>query len=83
MSYDDQLSKELILLSKWQEKANSLNTWLDDMEQYLNNLPLNNGEEEEADLDTTREDFEVTDPSMKHINIYSSVSIFTVSTLIC
>ena len=61
LSYDDQLAKELILLSKWQEKADSLNTWLDNMEEYLNNLHLTSSEEneDEKDLSSAREDFEV------------------------
>ncbi|XP_066934822.1 utrophin-like isoform X2 [Clytia hemisphaerica] len=55
-SYDDQIAKELLLLSKWNEKANVLNTWLDDMEHYLNNLHLAN--EESKELYSSRAQFE-------------------------
>ena len=72
MSYDDQLAKELTLLSKWQEKADSLNTWLDDMELYLNNLHLTENEDDDdkdKDLSTTREGFEVILSFILRLNI--------------
>lgn len=53
-SYDDKVTKELLLINQWRGKADNLDKWLDSMEEHLNNLQL-----AAEDPSSVRNEFEV------------------------